>query len=452
MAKLVFRQFSKITGKQLYWNHQWEFIKDIKTRNLALVCGFGAGKTYAFLKKTLYHLINSPTDESVEKAEKGIIPYPVSAGWVVYPTLKDAKTIFKPAFCELLTQKGIEWSFNSELGRITTAYGTIDLKTMDEPDKLVSANLSYCGIDEFDIIKTDKAMLVYQKLLGRMRARAECQLYITTTPEGFKATYKIFVEDAGKGSKKLLKGRTQDNKALPSSFIESLKDSFDEKELLAYMSGEFVNMKYQSAYRFFDRDKHTTKKKIELNISLPVILCFDFNVEPYCVAICQDEAVYNREKRQNNINEKGIKVIDEIILKGGKSNSYDIVEEIKSRISRECSLVLYGDASGNSHKTSAVSTDWEIIMQGLKPYFRDMYFAVERSNPPIEHRVNTVNYHLRKNHIIINNHCEFLINDLEQVSYKENGQFDTSNKMLTHISDAFGYYIFKKFSIYDRKY
>jgi len=450
MAKLVFRQFSKITGKQLYWNHQWEFIKDTKTRNLALVCGFGAGKTYAFLKKTLYHLINSPTDESIEKAEKGIIPYPVSAGWVVYPTLKDAKTIFKPAFCEILTEKGINWKFNSELGRITTDYGTIDLKTMDEPDKLVSANLSYCGIDEFDIVNTDKALLVYQKLLGRLRAREDCQLYITTTPEGFKATYQIFVEQAERGSKKLIKGRTQDNKALPSSFIESLKDLYDEKQLLAYMSGEFVNMKYQSAYRFFDREKHLAKNRIDLNISLQVMLCFDFNVEPYCVAICQDNAVYNREKRQNNINEKGIKVIDEIILKGGKSNSYDIVAEIIARIPKEANIVLFGDASGNSHKTSAVSTDWEIIMQGLKPHFRSVEFAVERSNPPIEHRVNTVNYHLRKNHIEINPHCEFLINDFEQVSYKENGQFDTSNKMLTHISDAFGYYIYKKFSIYNR--
>ena len=89
-------------------------------------------------------------------------------------------------------------------------------------------------------------------------------------------------------------------------------------------------------------------------------------------------------------------------------------------------------------------------MQGLEPHFRSVEFAVERSNPPIEHRVNTVNYHLRKNHIEINPNCEFLINDLEQVSYKENGQFDTSNKMLTHISDAFGYYIYKLFSIYNR--
>ena len=451
MAKLVFRQFSKITGKQLFWNHQWQFIKDVKTRNLALVCGFGAGKTYAFLKKTLYHLINSPTEESIEKAEKGIIPYPVSAGWVVYPTLKDAKTIFKPAFCEILTEKGIKWKFNSELGRITTDYGTIDLKTMEEPDKLVSANLSYCGIDEFDIVNTDKALLVYQKLLGRLRAREDCQLFITTTPEGFKATYQIFVEQAERGSKKLIKGRTQDNKALPTSFIDSLKDLYDEKQLLAYMSGEFVNMKYQSAYRFFDREKHLAKNRIDLNISLKVNLCFDFNVEPYCVAICQDTSVFNQEKEQNIIkHEKSIKVIDEIILKGGKSNSYDIVAEIIARIPKEANIELYGDASGNSHKTSAISTDWEIIIQGLEPHFRSVEFAVERSNPPIEHRVNTVNYHLRKNHIEINSDCEFLINDLEQVSYKENGQFDTSNKMLTHISDAFGYYIYKLFSIYNR--
>lgn len=451
MTKLVFRQFSKITGKQLFWNHQWQFIKDTKTRNLALVCGFGAGKTYAFLKKTLYHLINSPTEESIQKAEKGIIPYPVSAGWVVYPTLKDAKTIFKPAFCEILTEKGINWKFNSELGRITTDYGTIDLKTMEEPDKLVSANLSYCGIDEFDIVNTDKALLVYQKLLGRLRAREDCQLFITTTPEGFKATYQIFVEQEERGSKKLIKGRTQDNKALPSSFIESLKDLYDEKQLLAYMSGEFVNMKYQSAYRFFDREKHLAKNRVDLNISLKVNLCFDFNVEPYCVAICQDTSVFNQEKEQNIIkHEKSIKVIDEIILKGGKSNSYDIVAEIIARIPKEANIELYGDASGNSHKTSAISTDWEIIIQGLEPHFRSVEFAVERSNPPIEHRVNTVNYHLRKNHIEISPHCEFLINDLEQVSYKENGQFDTSNRMLTHISDAFGYYIYKLFSIYNR--
>lgn len=451
MTKLVFRQFSKITGKQLFWNHQWQFIKDTKTRNLALVCGFGAGKTYAFLKKTLYHLINSPTEESIQKAEKGIIPYPVSAGWVVYPTLKDAKTIFKPAFCEILDEKGINWKFNSELGRITTDYGTIDLKTMEEPDKLVSANLSYCGIDEFDIVNTDKALLVYQKLLGRLRAREDCQLFITTTPEGFKATYQIFVEQEERGSKKLIKGRTQDNKALPSSFIESLKDLYDEKQLLAYMSGEFVNMKYQSAYRFFDREKHLAKNRVDLNISLKVNLCFDFNVEPYCVAICQDTSVFNQEKEQNIIkHEKSIKVIDEIILKGGKSNSYDIVAEIIARIPKEANIELYGDASGNSHKTSAISTDWEIIIQGLEPHFRSVEFAVERSNPPIEHRVNTLNYHLRKNHIEISPHCEFLINDLEQVSYKENGQFDTSNRMLTHISDAFGYYIYKLFSIYNR--
>ncbi len=126
--------------------------------------------------------------------------------------------------------------------------------------------------------------------------------------------------------------------------------------------------------------------------------------------------------------------------------------EIIARLPKEANIALFGDASGNSHKTSAVSTDWEIIKQGLKPHFRSVEFAVERSNPPIDHRVNTVNYHLRKNHIEINPHCEFLINDLEQVSYKENGQFDTSNKMLTHISDAFGYYIYKKFSIYNRQY
>ena len=218
------------------------------------------------------------------------------------------------------------------------------------------------------------------------------------------------------------------------------------------MSGLFVNMKNKSAYQWFNRDLHVAKEKMELDTSLAVNLCFDFNVEPFCMTICQDVSIFNREQKKNIIKENQIMVIDEIILKGGKSNSYDMVEEIKGRLPRECSVVLFGDSSGNAHKTVGVSTDWEIIRQGLEPHFRNLIFSVERSNPPVEHRINTVNYHLRKNNIVLNKHCSFLVNDFEQVSYKENGKLDDSNKMLTHVSDGFGYYIYKKFSIYGRNY
>ncbi len=475
MTKLVFRQFSKITGKQLYWNHQWEFIKDIKTRNLALVCGFNAGKTYCFLKKTLYCHLNIMTIDSVlEWQESGENPLfqPTSVGYVVYPTFPLAERLFVKPFIKMFKMKvGEDIRYDAKNHVLTSSYGTIIVISMTNADHIIGDSACFVGIDEFDKEKTDKAIEVYDALQGRLRANGfkegelkykellpknrrfihPVQLYLVTTPEGYKATYIKFEKEKTEGTR-LIRGRTLDNKAVSSDYVERLKDEYkDSPKLKAYLEGIFVNMKGKTVYQFFDRDKHLAKSRVNLNISLKVNLCFDFNVEPYCVAICQDTSVFNQEKEQNIIkHEKSIKVIDEIILKGGKSNSYDIVAEIIARIPKEANIELYGDASGNSHKTSAISTDWEIIMQGLEPHFRSVEFAVERSNPPIEHRVNTVNYHLRKNHIEINPHCEFLINDLEQVSYKENGQFDTSNKMLTHISDAFGYYIYKLFSIYNR--
>ena len=478
MTKLVFRQFSKITGKQLYWNHQWEFIKDTNTRNLALVCGFNAGKTYVFLKKTLYcHLNIMNIDSVLEWQESGENPLfqPTSVGYIVYPTFPLAERLFIKPFIKMFKMKvGEDIKYDAKNHVLTSNYGTIIIISMTNADHIIGDSACFVGIDEFDKEKTDKAIEVYEALQGRLRANGfkegelkykelspknrkfihPVQLYLVTTPEGYKATYIKFEKEKKEGTR-LIRGRTLDNKAVSSDYIERLKNDYEgTPKLRAYLEGIFVNMKGKTVYQFFDREKHLAKSRIDLNISLQVMLCFDFNVEPYCVAVCQDITVFNREERQNIVNEKGIKVIDEIILKGGKSNSYDIVAEIIARIPKEANIALFGDASGNARRTSAkdCSTDWEIIKQGLKPYFRSLEFRVDRSNPPIDDRVNTVNYHLRKNHIEINPHCEFLINDLEQVSYKENGQFDTSNRMLTHISDAFGYYIYKKFSIYNRQY
>ena len=64
------------------------------------------------------------------------------------------------------------------------------------------------------------------------------------------------------------------------------------------MNGEFVNMKYQAVYRFFDREKHLAKTKLQLDPSRPVVLCFDFNVDYYCVSICQDHRNWQVEKNK----------------------------------------------------------------------------------------------------------------------------------------------------------
>ena len=56
-----------------YYDHQWKFLTSKKPIN-GLVGGFGSGKTYIFLKKTLANHLTKVNSEGQ------------SNGWIIYPT------------------------------------------------------------------------------------------------------------------------------------------------------------------------------------------------------------------------------------------------------------------------------------------------------------------------------------------------------------------------------
>ena len=62
--------------------------------------------------------------------------------------------------------------------------------------------------------------LAFKKAVGRLRGCDDAKLYIVTTPEGFKTTYKLFKKEH-KGE--LIKAKSTDNPYLPESYIEELK-------------------------------------------------------------------------------------------------------------------------------------------------------------------------------------------------------------------------------------
>ena len=96
----------------------------------------------------------------------------------------------------------------------------------------------------------------------------------------------------------------------------------------------------------------------------------------------------------------------------------------------------YPDATGAAKNSSARYSDISIIRQNK------FIVKVAHINPRVINRVNAVNNQLSKNNIIVDPKCKGLIKDLEQVSNKEGTrEIDKSNQHLTHLSDAFGYFI-----------
>ena len=396
--------------KDNYFPSQWEFlINKSKAKIKAYVGGFGSGKTYSFLHCTFINLLTKKNQDGK------------SNGLILYPTYSLAEEVFVEPFREILERNGIDYEYNIAAHRFKTQYGNIKIYQTRHPQRIVGASYTYCGIDELDIESYKYAELAVQKSLGRLRGCEDAELYITTTPEGFGYTHHLMCErDAP--DKLLVHGKTTDNPYLPKSYIESLKNNYDEQLLKAYIEGQFVNLNQGATYYGFNRDEAV--KKCEYIKSLPIRIGMDWNVDPLCCVIFQ--ILPNRR----------INIINEIALShqgGGDLLTQRMCDTIK-QIYPNNTYIAYPDATGAARHSSSQFSDLDIIRANG---FRLM---VKHINPRVVNRVNAMNNQFAKNNIAIDPKCRLLIKDLEQVCNKEGTRdIDKSNKNLSHMSDALGY-------------
>ena len=402
--------------KEDYFPHQWKFITSKKKIN-AYVGGFGSGKTYSFLHKTFINHIT-------RKNKDGI-----SNGWIIYPTYSLAEEVFIPPFLDILRDKGIAYEYNVSKHTIKTAYGNIKIFQMVKPDKIVGVSLSYCGFDEFDISSYRYCEMAFNKALGRMRGCENPSVFITTTPEGFKFCHQEFVEKKT-DDKLLVFGKTTDNVYLPDNYLRLLEDNYDTNLLKAYRDGNFINIQQGSTYHF---DRDTCVGKVEYDRSKPIHVGWDFNTDPEVVCLSQ---IYEQQPQK-------IRVFDCIALShrgSGDLLTQRMVNEIKQKYPNS-EYIAYPDATGRSSKTSAMYSDIDIIYRG------GFKIRAGKTNPRVIDRVNAVNKALEGN-VRIDPRAKTLIEDLEKTVNKEGTrEIDKSNKLYSHASDAFGYFVNFQFPI-----
>ena len=398
--------------KEDYFPAQWKFLTNTKKARIkAYVGGFGSGKTTSLLATTMINLINRKNKDGV------------SNGLILYPTYGLADSVFVDPFREMLERNGIAYTYNIAAHKFKTPYGNIQINQTRYPQRIVGSSYTYVGIDELDIETFKIAETTVQKALGRLRGCDDAELFITTTPEGFGYTWHLMVQEYN-DSKLLVHGKTTDNYYLPDSYIQSLRDNYDDKLLKAYIDGEFVNLTQGATYYGFKRDLHTGNYKY--NPSLPLRIGMDFNNDPLSSVISQ---------MQPNGN---IYVIKEVTLSHGGDG--DLPTQRMCDTIREMypnnTYYAYPDATGVAKHSSARYSDIGIIRQNK------FIVKVAHINPRVINRVNAVNNQLSKNKIKIDTGCKLFIKDLEQVTNKEGTrEIDKSNKYLSHLSDAFGYFI-----------
>lgn len=386
-----------------------------KEKYVAAVAGFGSGKTQVALTKLLHNMASSPGIHQAYLAP-------------TYPLIRD---IFYPKVEETLSELGIPFFINKQHHTVRIGgLGTIFCRTMDNPGSIVGWEVADAVLDEFDVLAIPKALEVFRKVSARLRQKnptgRDNQLYVTTTPEGFKATYQLFKKDKLENSR-LIQMSTYSNEAnLAPGYIENLRAQYPSQLIEAYLMGMFVNLTSGSVYYAYDRTQHDTFYTAKPREPLHIGMDFNVNHMAGIVHVVRDGKVY---------------AVDEFV---GYRDTPDIINAIQNTYP-EHKIFVYPDASGASAHTSATESDISML-KGAK-------FVVKayKANPLIKNRVASMNNVMEKDVYRVNQRrCPQYADALEQQVYGTNGMPDKTSG-LDHPVDAGGYFIHYRFPIKKRK-
>jgi hypothetical protein len=222
------------------------------------------------------------------------------------------------------------------------------------------------------------------------------------------------------------------NPLLDSSEVEEAKRTTDPRTFRQEYQASFESIGGR-AYTFFDRKVHV--KPVELVSGVPVAIAFDFNVQPATAVIGQGVKDECRVWREVFLTHRGGEAT--------RACAFAVRDWLQS-VGWSGQIRVYADATGRAMKTTGPS-DHAVLMD----VFKGATWWVPSANPHPRDRVAAVNGRCMtadgKTHLIIDPRNERLIADLEQVTFADNGELDQkTNPLLTHISDAFGYWVYQE--------
>ncbi len=355
-------------------------------------------------------------------------------GAPTYPMLRDATqaTLF-----EILDRNRIPHEFNKAENLLTMkdTHSRIAFRAIDEFDRLRGTNLAWFGVDELTYAP-EQAWLVLEGRLRDPRARQLCG-FAAWTPKGFDWVHRRFLTAPVEGYEAIIAAPFENRYLLEKvpDFYERLRQSYDEKFFRQEALGEYLNSSGGRVYHAFERGTHVAHLKADA--ARPLLWALDFNVDPMSSVVAQ-------------IAGAAVKVIDEIVL--SRASTEEACEEFHARFPEHgAGVVVYGDASGASLRTTG-STDYQIIRRFfLRAGYAKVAYKVPRGNPPVRDRVMLLNAKLRSAagavELMVDRKCKELVKDFEEITYKPDSSVIDKERdpRRTHLSDALGYLVWEEF-------
>lgn len=245
--------------------------------------------------------------------------------------------------------------------------------------------------------------------------------------------------------------------------VASARRSMDPLVFQQEYEASFVNFVGRAYYAFTEKDN---VRDLFYDERADLAFCFDFNVDPGTAVVVQEQELPHEYERDDN----GVIQLDSPVIGTGvigevwiprNSNTPAVCRKLVADWGdHKGRVVCYGDATGGARGTAKVAgSDWDLIKAEMRGHFGErVYFKVSSANPAERARINAVNSRAKAGDgtirlLVDGGAAPHTVKDLEGVRLLEGGSGEIDkkhDKMLTHLTDALGYYVEKEFPIHNR--
>lgn len=380
------------------------------------------------------------------------------------PTHDQAVKIFWDDVCRLVPKAMIRGSPKVGTHTIELLNGsTIAVFGLDRPQRLEGSPVDWIAIDEMADIRQgawEKHVRPALDTDGRPGSA-----FLLGVPGGRNHYYRLYEKAL---AEKAAHGEASDwdvfhwksAEILDPAVIAQARRDLDELTFQQEYEASFISFNGR-AYYPFARTKHAAVT-LSYRPRLPLIFCFDFNVEPGVAAVAQEQIFETPPAPSVPVQEDITCCIGEVWIPRN-SNTPAVCRKLIAdwgpgglRGEHHGDVLIYGDATGGNRGSAKLNgSDWDLI----KDLFRSVpgwsvHYRVGTHNPPERSRVNAVNSRLEAatgaTRLLIDpQRCPRGIEDFEGVALLEGGSGEIEknwNKSpdRTHWTDAVGYYIAAK--------
>jgi len=408
--------------------HQAEFVEDIETKFIALVGGFGSGKTEALIYKAL-------ALAGLNTGTRGVLLEPTN------PLIAE---ILIPKMEVIMDSLKLPYTYKATPYKryyVEFAGGTTEIMLLSAENYIrhIGFEVSFFGLDEFDTLKTEAAKTCFWKINERLRNRKNpsqrLQGFIATTYEGLKFVYNFFEKEPQDDprllkQRKLIRARTYDNPFLDTEYIKTLESLYPVKMVKMFLEGYAVSLT-GGVYPEYGEENRMTEG-FDPNLETFFAMDFGYNRPSILIGQMDGEKAY---------------MIDEINIRD-KYTEYQAMKMATWRDEHNIKyqMNVYCDPAGVGHQSSGSMTDIEILQaQGFNPVYtfnkhaRNILSGVGQVATAFE---NTKG----ERHLFVNpDTCQNLDTSLMNYSYKKgNASVIDKDGISDHDCDALRYFVINR--------